>query len=104
MFNSIFGINPHQQFGHPQSAQNASGLQNAQQGQLGNAAMAQQQANAYSQALQQSQLFNQMQRAAGRTSPWVFNNKPCTLQQFAREIFPDDEQAQLIFVLKHEGS
>jgi hypothetical protein len=104
MWGNIFGINPHQQFGHPQSAQQAYGMQNAQQAQLGPAGMAQQQANAYSQALQQSQLFNQMQRAASMTPQWVFNNKPCTLRQFAKEVFPDDEQAQLIFVLKHEGT
>ena len=98
MWSSIFGSGVTSSL-HPNSAQQAYGLQNAQSGIMSNSAqaMAQQQANAYNQAMYQ-RLYGQQ-----ATSKWVYNGKTCTLRQFAKMVFPDDEQAQLVFVLKHEG-
>jgi hypothetical protein len=34
---------------------------------------------------------------------WVYNNKDCTLEEFAKQVWPDDEHSQLVFILKHGG-
>jgi hypothetical protein len=32
---------------------------------------------------------------------WMFNGQFCTVEQFAKCMWPDDEQAQLVFLLKY---
>lgn len=34
---------------------------------------------------------------------WVYNGKECTLPEFTEFMWPDDEQARLMFILKHGG-
>lgn len=94
MFNSIFGGlgGLYQTTAtNPQSLQNSmamsQGFQTAQQ-----ASLAQQQMNAYTQ--QMAQQF---------TPPkWVIDGKKFkSSQEFAEHIWPDDEQARLMFALKY---
>ena len=35
---------------------------------------------------------------------WVYNGKACTLKEFTELMWPDDEQARLLFILKHGGA
>ena len=37
------------------------------------------------------------------TPKWVFNGKECTLKEFTEFMFPDDDEARLMFILKHGG-
>ena len=94
MFNSIFGGlgGLYQTTAtNPQSLQNSmsmsSGFQTAQQ-----AMMAQQQMNAYTQ--QMAQQFN--------PPKWVIaGQKFNSAEEFARHLWPDDENARLMFALKY---
>lgn len=54
-------------------------------------------ANGYNQALMaQYQMY--------RNKPkWVYNGIDCTVNEFAELMWPDDEQARLMFILKHGG-
>ena len=55
------------------------------------------QQQAYNNMLAQSQAYQYQQPT------WVFNGKECTLKEFTEAIFPDDKEAQLLFILKHGG-
>ena len=35
--------------------------------------------------------------------PWVFNNQPCTLQEFADHIWPNEHEDKMLFILTHSG-
>jgi len=54
-------------------------------------------ANGYNQALMaQYQMY--------RNKPkWVYNGVDCDVNEFAELMWPDDEQARLMFILKHGG-
>ena len=54
-------------------------------------------ANAYNQ-----QLLGQYQMA-GNKPRWVYNGVDCNLKEFTELMWPDDEQARLMFILKHGG-
>ena len=34
---------------------------------------------------------------------WVYNGQSCTLKEFTELMWPDDEPARLMFILKHGG-
>ena len=34
---------------------------------------------------------------------WVFNNQPCTLQEFADCIWPGESEDKMLFILTHSG-
>lgn len=54
-------------------------------------------ANAYNQHLMaQIQIMRNQPK-------WVFNGMDCNVQEFAELMFPDDKEAQLLFILKHGG-
>lgn len=58
------------------------------------------------QAIQNAMITGQgMYNMAQQIIPpqWVFNGKACSLQEFAEQIWPDDEAARLMFILKHGG-
>lgn len=71
----------------------SQGIANSQQSQYAQNQLA----NGYNQALMaQYQMY--------RNKPkWVFNGVDCDVQEFAELMWPDDEQARLMFVLKHGG-
>lgn len=77
---------------------NAAYNQYQQQAQIGN-----------QQGASLSQAFNQtMQRwntnPYAETSKWVFNGKPCTLQEFADAIWGTEEhEDKMLFLLTHAG-
>ena len=97
MFNSIFGTAAtnaaaQNMFGQSTSTQSAQGMQNAHQGGLANQ-------NTYYNALQQSALYNQMLNQ--RTARWMIDGEVCySVKDFAKKLFPEDEQAQLMLVLR----
>jgi hypothetical protein len=98
LFEMIFGQTPNTQADIFDSR--TQGLAN----QAFNNAYAQQQAmnqnqlaNAYNQ-----QLMNQYQMYRNQPK-WVYNGIDCTVQEFAELMWPDDEQARLMFILKHGG-
>lgn len=54
-------------------------------------------ANGYNQALmQQYQMMRQKPK-------WVYAGVECSLKEFTELMWPDDEQARLMFILKHGG-
>jgi hypothetical protein len=34
---------------------------------------------------------------------WVFNGKPCSLQEFADAIWPGEHEDKMLFILTHSG-
>jgi len=75
-------------------------------------------ANQYGQAQQQARgqqamnQYAQQQAMAGllgnyqmykEPAKWVYAGRDCSVQEFAELMWPDDEQARLMFVLKHGG-
>jgi len=83
------------------SAQNAAinsfasnqGIANSQSSQYAQNQLA----NGYNQAI-----LGQYQMARNKPK-WVYNGIDCTAEEFALLMFPDDEQARLLFILKHGG-
>jgi hypothetical protein len=67
----------------------------AQQASL-SSSMAQQQMLNYNQNM--GSIYQQVQLPR-----FVYENCAMNLEEFAKKLFPDDEQAQLIFILKHTG-
>ena len=50
-------------------------------------------------AMQQSQLYNRY--AQQRTARWMIDGEVCySVKDFAKRLFPEDEQAQLMLILK----
>jgi len=43
----------------------------------------------------------QQQRWVSHT--WVFNGKPCTLQEFADAVWPGEHEDKMLFLLTHSG-
>ena len=90
LFDSIFGT----------SAQNSAMNSYAgNQGIANNTAWTTQNqlANAYNQ-----QLMAQYQMMRNKPK-WVYNGVDCNLKEFTELMWPDDEQARLMFILKHGG-
>ena len=83
MFNTIFGgLYQQTQALNPQSLQNSIGMSQGFQ-------TAQQQMNAYN-AMQQQ-----------RTARWMIEGEVCySVKDFARKLFPEDEQAQMMLILR----
>lgn len=89
-FDSIFGSSPPNPITN--SFASNQGMANA------NTQYAQNQlANAYNQ-----QLLGQYQMARNKPK-WVYAGIECNVQEFADLMWPDDEQARLMFILKHGG-
>ena len=87
MFNSIFGA-------LGQSALTGQGIYQTNPQALQNAP----------QWLHQASLAQSMNAQNQYQPPkWVYNGRPCTLKEFTELMWPDDEQARLMFVLKHGG-
>lgn len=64
-------------------------------------------ANTYAQ--QQLAGYNAAIQAGLRNAPpnftWVYNGEACdTIEEFAKLMFPEDPESQLMFVLKHGGA
>lgn len=63
--------------------------------------------NQYAQNQQLGQAYNQQlmnQYQMMRNKPqWVYNGIDCTLKEFTELMWPDDEPARLMFILKHGG-
>ena len=74
--------------------------------------------NAYGQYAQQQSMTSAQNQLAGQAynqallgqyknyynqPTWVFNGRECSLKEFTELMFPDDEQARLMFILKHGG-
>jgi len=94
MFNSIFGQAAGNTAINTYLSNPAQGMAN----QMGTG-LAQQQ-NTYSNALQQSQLYNQMLNQ--RTARWMIDGEVCSgVKDFARRLFPEDEQSQMMLILKY---
>jgi hypothetical protein len=60
------------------------------------------------QAAQQASAFNQKlnnwnKNPFAQTSQWVFAGKQCTLQEFADQIWPNDHEDKMLFILTHSG-
>lgn len=68
---------------------------------------AQQQSMTSAQAGLAAQAYNQQLMAQYhiyKDKPkWVYNGVECSLKEFTELMFPDDEQARLMFILKHGG-
>lgn len=91
MWNSIFGNAMGGLLGSTASQPGQLGLAN-QMGQYNQSV-----ANAQAQYMQQAQMA-----AAFQPPKWVINGKSFyTSKQFAEELWPDDEQARLMFALKY---
>jgi hypothetical protein len=90
LFDSIFGSSPANQAMNSFASNQGIANSNAwtTQNQL---------ANAYNQ-----QLMNQYQMARNKPK-WVYNGIDCDVNEFALLMWPDDEQARLMFILKHGG-
>lgn len=87
LFDMIFGTESHNKVNTDPGAIANSTTQYAQN----------QLANAYNQQIiKQYPLYR-------NTPRWVYNNMECSLKESAEMVFPDDEQAQLLFILKHGG-
>lgn len=92
-FDNIFGSSPPP----PNQAINSySGNQG-----IANQAMTQYQQNQLANAYNQ-QLMGQYQMARNKPR-WVYNGVDCNLKEFTELMWPDDEQARLMFILKHGG-
>lgn len=99
MWDSIFGQATQGVSGQGMANQQAPYTQMnqaAQQLSLSNS-LAQQQA--YNNALSTGMGMYQQQQLP----QWVYDNCVCTLEEFAKKIFPDDEQAQFMFILRNTG-
>lgn len=57
------------------------------------------------QAQSQADLYNQqiLRNAQKQMADWVYNGRVCSLNEFTELMWPDDEQARLMFILKHGG-
>jgi hypothetical protein len=85
MFNSIFGA-------LGQAAITGTG-------QYQNNSLAQQNYNNQASLAQQQALYNQY--AQQRTAKWMINGEVCySVKDFAKKLYPEDEQAQLMIILK----
>lgn len=62
----------------------------------------QQSLNSAQQAYSQ-QLLGQYHMYKKEPANWVYNGRDCTLKEFTELMWPDDEQARLMFILKHGG-
>lgn len=86
MFNSIFGAGASQAILGIDSSQSQSGLYN-------NPNISQIQAQ-----------YARAQQARFVSHNWVFNGKPCTLQEFANAIWGEAEhEDKMLFLLTHSG-
>jgi len=56
-----------------------------------------------SRSAQMAAQYTQAQMNRFNTHKWVFNGKPCTLQQFADAIWPEDHEDKMLFLLTHSG-
>jgi hypothetical protein len=74
---------------------NSAYSQYAQQASMANAQQSQLAAQQYTALLQGHYYKNQCR--------WMYNGQECTLKEFTELMFPDDEQARLMFILKHGG-
>lgn len=96
MFNNIFdglGALYQSQSSNPQALQNSVGQGLGLSQSMMNQTLAQQQMQAYNYAAQQ------------RVARWMINGQVFkNAEEFAEYIWPDDEQARLIFVLKFGGN
>ena len=92
MFNSIFwGLYQQTQALNPQSLQNSIGMSQGFQ-------TAQQQMNAYNAMQQQRTALG---RSLQRTARWMIDGEVCySVKDFARKLFPEDEQAQMMLILR----
>lgn len=103
LFETIFGASSHNQGYQDAFDSRAQGLANQAtntaynqygQSQLAQSQLAQQQ---YNQALLgQYHIYKDKPK-------WVYNGCECTLKEFTELMWPDDEQARLMFILKHGG-
>jgi hypothetical protein len=74
--------------------------------------------NAYGQYAQQQSMNSAQNQLAGQAynqalmgqyhiykdkPKWVYNGCECSLKEFTELMWPDDEQARLMFILKHGG-
>ena len=78
------------------------------QSQVASNQMANQMNPAVAQAIAQQQAFQQQMNAYNqnpfaRTSQWVFAGTPCTIQEFADLIWPDEHEDKMLFILTHSG-
>lgn len=105
LFESIFGAAAQNQAYDDLFDARAQGLANQQfnnaygqyaQQQSMNNAQNQLASQAYNQVLSQYNMYKDQPK-------WVFNGKECTLKEFTEALFPDDPEAQLLFILKHGG-
>ena len=86
-----------------QTQQQANQAFNAAYNQYQNQQMAQMGQQSLSQAFNQK-MSNWNQNPYARPSQWVFNNKPCSLQEFADKIWGEDEHPdKMLFILTHSG-
>lgn len=95
LFDSIFGAGAQQSM--------LGSQQQANQVYQGQAGLANQQS--LSQAFNQT-MMNWNQNPFANQSPhrWVFNNKPCTLHEFADSIWgPEEHEDKMLFLLTHSG-
>jgi len=60
-------------------------------------------AEAARQRALQAQYSSYQQARFNQTSQWVFNGKPCTLQEFADAIWPGEHEDKMLFILTHAG-
>lgn len=92
MWNSIFGQAASNAAINNYLSNPAQGMANQYQGGLANQ-------NTYSNALQQSALYNQLLNQ--RTARWMIDGEVCySVKDFAKKLYPEDEQAQLMIVLR----
>jgi hypothetical protein len=69
---------------------------------------AQQASLSNSMAQQQMAYYKSLNSGFGQYQPpplprFVYENCAMNLEEFAKKLFPEDEQAQLIFILRHTG-
>lgn len=88
-------------FGTPAANQALNSFASNPNAGIANQAMSQYQQNQLANAYNQS-LLGQYQMARNKPK-WVYNGVDCTVQEFAELMWPDDEQARLMFILKHGG-
>jgi len=75
--------------------------------------------NAYGQYAQQQSMASAQNQLAGQAynqallgqyhmykkepPTWVYNGRECSLKEFTELMWPDDDEARLMFILKHGG-
>ena len=102
LYDSVFGPGLNAAAAQSQCNQNAA----AQLGQAEYSMNAQRDKKYVQQAFNQAlSNMNQNPYATQNWSnhSWVFNNQPCTLQEFADCIWPGESEDKMLFILTHSG-